>query len=101
MYVSTDILNSLFANTEATIQRPATWVVFFEGFFFFFFFFFFYFFNFFDLTQLINCLAAPENSKVTEYLNTTQTFITRFFDVIISLKFSLVKAFSIWKQVDS
>ena len=86
MYVSTDILNSLFANTEATIQRPATWVVFFEGFFFFF---------FFDLTQLINCLAAPENSKVTEYLNTTQTFITRFFDVIISLKFSLVKAFSI------
>ena len=93
MYVSTDILNSLFANTEATIQRPATWVVFFEGFFFFFF--------FFDLTQLINCLAAPENSKVTEYLNTTQTFITRFFDVIISLKFSLVKAFSIWKQVDS
>lgn len=92
MYVSTDILNSLFANTEATIQRPATWVVFFEGFFFFF---------FFDLTQLINCLAAPENSKVTEYLNTTQTFITRFFDVIISLKFSLVKAFSIWKQVDS
>ena len=92
MYVSTDILNSLFANTEATIQRPATWVVFFEGFLFFF---------FFDLTQLINCLAAPENSKVTEYLNTTQTFITRFFDVIISLKFSLVKAFSIWKQVDS
>lgn len=92
MYVSTDILNSLFANTEATIQRPATWVVFFEGFFFFF---------FFDLTQLINYLAAPENSKVTEYLNTTQTFITRFFDVIISLKFSLVKAFSIWKQVDS
>lgn len=92
MYVSTDILNSLFANTEATIQRPATWVVFFEGFFFFF---------FFDLMQLINCLAAPENSKVTEYLNTTQTFITRFFDVIISLKFSLVKAFSIWKQVDS
>ena len=33
------------------------------------------------LTQSIICLAAPENSKLIEYLNTHETLITNFLGI--------------------